>query len=127
MATTDIIRGSAYEDCDVACLARVTLNGTDATQAAITSIARKVFDLDSTTPTTATSTSAPVVASTVFDTLQTDGRWTADETGYNFRDTVAGSVITDGHRYRIEYVFTGASGEKFAIVYEVTAREMYSA
>jgi hypothetical protein len=127
MPTTDIIRGTAWEDCDVACLARITLNGANLTQAGVSSIARKVFDLSSSTPTTAIDSSAVTVNTSVFDTLQTDDRWTIDTTGYNFRDVVAGSILTSGNRYRIEYVFTGASSEKFAVVCEVTAREMYSA
>lgn len=126
MSATTITRAFVWEDGDAACMARVTLNGSNITQSTISSISRKVFDLDSATPTTAISTTTPAVASTVFNTLQTDGRWTVDAIGYNFRDTIAASVITDAHRYRVEYVVTGASGEKFVMVFVLVALEIYS-
>ena len=126
MGATDIIRGYVWEDGDVTCLARATLNGSNITQAVISSIARKVFDLDSTTPTTAVDSSSVTVASSVFDTLQTDGRWSKDSTGYNFRDTVAASVLSSAHRYRVEYVFTGSNGEKAVLLFEVSAKSIHS-
>lgn len=114
MKSTDIVTAVVWEDNDVTCLARVQLAGVNATQAVFASIKRNIYDIDSATPTTNLDGSTLTIASVVFDTLQTDGRWTEDETGYNFRTTVAGSIFTTAnHRYRIECEAVGASGEKF--------------
>jgi len=55
------------------------------------------------------------VADVVFDTLQTDARWTVDATGYNFRHTIDVSVgaafAVAGRRYLVEYQLTPAAGQ----------------
>lgn len=82
-------------------------------QATVSTITGKVFDLDSATPTTAVYTPTLVVATQVFDTLQTDGTWTLDTTGYNFAHAMpADAFPTGNHRYRVEYKITptGAAG-----------------
>lgn len=127
MAASDITRGVGWEDEDATFLARLTLNGSNITQSVISSIQRKIFDLDGPTPTTATDTTSLTVASAIFNTLQTDGRWTVDGTGYNFRDNVVASFFPSGdRRYRIEYKFTGSSGEVFFAVFEWHPREVLS-
>lgn len=126
MSASDKISGIVWEDGDVSCLARVQLNGSNVTQSVLSSITCKVFDLNSSTRTTAVSTPTVTIASSVFDTLQTDGRWTVDATGYNFRHTIAASVISSAHRYKIEYLFTGTGGEKFFVVFEASAQEVYT-
>jgi len=125
---SDAISGEVWEDTGVDCLARVVGHDGDAiTQSDVESIARKVFDLSGSTPGTAVDTSAPAVASTVYDTLQTDSRWTEDSTGYNVADTVEGSVLDTGnHRYRVEYVFTPTSGEKYAVVFDIYTKALRS-
>ena len=124
MASSDITKATVWEDGGATCLARVLGNaGTAITQASLTSIGCKVFDLNSTTPETAVSTPTVTIASAVFDTLQTDARWTVDSTGYNFLFVIAASVLTTGdHRYRVEFKFTPASGEVFWLVYELHAQ-----
>jgi hypothetical protein len=122
MAATDIEQAQIWEDNDCTCMARFTVNGSNGTQSDIASVSRKIFDRKSGTSGNA---SALTVASVVFDTLQTDGRWTKDTTGYNFRDRIAGTNFPTGDtRYVIEYQFTGASSEKFMLVYEVTTLEI---
>lgn len=117
------IKGSCWEGSGPILLARIVGNaGTAITQATVTSIACKVFDLDGTAPDTAVAEPSVAVASTVYDSLQTsDPRWTEDVTGYNFLHQVAASVITEPHRYRIEYKFTPSTGQPFYAVFEVTA------
>lgn len=96
-------------------------------QADVTSIARKIFDLDSTTPDTSLDTSAPAVAAVIFDTLQTPSTWEEDAEGYNFRDVVAASIVIEGgHRYRVEYTFTMATGKTYRKTFELTADNMRS-
>ena len=96
------------------------IRGTDGAlivQADITSIAYNVYDLDGATPHTATTTGTLTVADVVFDTLQTDERWSADGLGYNFRADVAASVPAHGgHTYLIDWNFTPASGEEFPVL-----------
>lgn len=62
------------------------------------------------------------VASVVFDTLQTDARWTADTTGYNFRHAVVANILVDPEIHMFEFTFTPASpyaSMVFPIVFEV--------
>ena len=100
-------------------------DGTALVQADITSIARKVFDLDGTAPDTPVDTSTPAVGTVIFDTLQTPSSWKEDATGYNFKDTVAATVLADGgRRYRVEYTFTLAAGGTFRPEpFELTTRD----
>ena len=119
MAIPMTIRGSAYEDGGCSIMARVTgLDGTNITQASISTITCAVFDSAG----TAAGTPSIVVANSVFDTLQTDSRWSRDDTGYNFRHDVAATVMATGDdTYRFEYLFTPATGEVFFVVANVHA------
>lgn len=55
-----------------------------------------------------------VVADVVYDTLQTDVRWTKDNVGYNFKHDVGHTITTDPDiSYRLEYKVTLASGSEF--------------
>ena len=108
------------EDTPAVCMSRVV--GTDNTvvaQADISTITCAVYDLSGATPDTAVISPAQVVADTVFDTLQTDARWTEDSTGYNFRSTVAATGFPTGnHRYRVEFKFTDTSANVFWAIFE---------
>jgi hypothetical protein len=116
---------TVFEDSGFSLMARV--QGSDAAnvqQADISSIAYSVFDLSDTT--TATATGTLTVASVVFDSLQTDARWTEDSTGYNFRWDVPASIGATGDKvYRIEIAFTPASGEVFHAVFEARTVGLY--
>jgi len=108
-----------YEDSGATLMARVL--GDDATaiqQADVSSIAYSVYDLDDTSsPSTGTLT----VSDVVYDTLQTDDRWDADTTGYNFKWAAPASLFATGDRvYKVEVAFTPASGEVFHVVWTVT-------
>lgn len=106
-----------FEDSGFFILGRVL--GDDAepiVQADISTIELTVTDLlDDSVVTSGSLT----VSDVVFDTLQTDARWTADETGYNFRyNAPASAVPNGGRRYRFEFKFTPNSGEVFHISHE---------
>ena len=128
MATVMPVKGSCWEGSGPWLLARVVGQaGSAVTQASLSSITCKVFDLQGAAPGTAVSEPTVTISSAVFDSLQTDARWTEDATGYNFAHQVASSVVADGgHAYRVEYKFTPASGQTFYVVFEVHASDVRS-
>ena len=128
MNPTDIVQQAIWEDGGATCMGRFKFQGavTSFLIANIASISRAIFDTKAAVPTTALSTDALTVASTVFDTLQTDGRWTEDESGYNFRDTIAGSNFASSTVYRVEYWFTSTGGSLFLAVFKLDAQERWA-
>ncbi len=112
---------TVLEDSDFSLMFRVY--GADAaaiTRASLTSITYTVWDLDATDPTSSVDSGTLTVADVVFDTLQSDDRWTTDDVGYNFRHDVADTVCsTGGHTYRIEHKFTASGGQIFFLVSRV--------
>lgn len=122
-----VAQQSLWQTGDVVEMARFEIDGVDAVRASVSTIRRKLFDLSGDTPGVAVADDPIMVASVVFDTLQTGPEWTQDTTGYNFRDIILLSKFpVDGRTYRIEYKCTRASGETFFLVFEHPAREVYS-
>src|SRR5438552_2294404 len=125
MAQT-LIKGKILENSSVTLLARVRDNaGALITKVAISSIAAKVFNR----------TTGDLVATNlldkntcVFDTLQTDSRWTADSDGYNFAATLSGTNFPDGNvTYRVEIKATPTSGDPFYIgAWDLQSVNIYS-
>ena len=58
------------------------------------------------------------IASVIFDTLQTDARWTEDSTGYNFAYEVPGAKFSAVGNAHIEIVFDPVTGEDFSATWE---------
>ncbi len=127
MSAKDIETAYGWKDGDATCLARVKLDGSNLTQATTTTITRTVFlkALDSGAAREVVSAAALlVVASVVFDALQTDDRWDRDNTGYNFRDTVASTVFTLADRtYEVLYSFAGSGGQVFVVRFDIQTRQ----
>lgn len=118
--------GSVWEDSGAYLMARILAgdDGLAAQQADISSISYVVYDQDDLTVATTTTTSL-TVSTVVFDTLQTDARWTVDTTGYNFGWAAPAALFpTGGKVYRTELKFTPASGEAYHLVYKVRARSI---
>ena len=117
--TISVNKVSAYEDGGVSLMARHRGNdGAYITRTSLNSISVKVFDKSD--PSTTLQSTTLNVSTVVFDTLQTDTRWTKDSTGYNFRHDVPGSWLESGNKtYRIEYKFDPVAGEDFFLVFEV--------
>lgn len=110
-----------YEDSGAYLMARVLGgDGSAVQQADVSSIAYSVYDSDDTSsPATGTLT----VANVVYDTLQTDSRWTADATGYNVGWSAPASLFPTGDRvYLVEVAVTPASGEVYHLRWDVTTR-----
>lgn len=84
-------------------------------QADVTSIAAKVFDLDSETPNTPTDTETLTVSSVVLDTVVTTNViWTKDSIGYNFLHDLSHTYFPEGgRRYRVEYKVVLADDQQF--------------
>ena len=121
MALTVPAKGTIWEDGAATCMARVLGNaGTAITQASLTAITYKIYDIDSDTPTTVVSSGTVTISTDVFDTLQTGARWTIDSTGYNYLTTFAASnFATPNHRYVIEVTFDPTSGDNFPCVFQI--------
>lgn len=106
-STPRVYEGSFYEKSRPTLLARVVdADGSTIKIATTTSIAVSIREYDD--PSNELATDVPVVATTVFDTLQTGDVWQEDETGYNFKYTIPLAKMTeaDQYTYLVEVVFT---------------------
>jgi hypothetical protein len=114
------------EDSSVVVMARVLATDRQfAVQADVSAIALKVADF---TTAEETHDATLVVADTVFNTLQTDARWTVDSTGYNFRYTVPYTAFPTGDRtYRIEALFVLSDGARGKVPWQVRAERSRTA
>ncbi len=113
--------GTVFKGGSATCLARVV--GHDAaavTRTDISSIEYSIYLLDADDPDSRTVLSGhDAVAvdkiTTVFDSLQTDARWTRDTTGYNFRHTIdvtsSAAFTLAGRDYLVEYRLTPYTGQ----------------
>jgi hypothetical protein len=121
MPAVTIWKGAGFEDSGASPMARVVGNdGENIVQADITTIFRTIHN--AATGTVVQASTEITVADVVFDTLQTDSRWTYDATGYNFRDAVpAAQLATGSEVYQIEYKFTPDSGEVWHVVFQLAA------
>lgn len=129
ITSPNVVEFDALEDAPVTYFARVRNTiGTLLTQATTTGITCKVFRLSEEDDPEELFTPSVVVASSVFDTLQTGDVWDIDATGYNFRHVLSGSNFpAPATVYRVEYVVTPTSGEAFPLKpLEVRTREFYS-
>jgi hypothetical protein len=91
---------------------RVYVDGAAMVQADLGTIEYAV--INDSTKEVITALTSLTVANVVFDTLQTDARWTKDNTGYNFRHDVGHTIMTDPDiSYRLEYKVTLSGGSEF--------------
>lgn len=115
------IYGTVHKGATTTILARIVDNAAaNVTQSAITSGTYSIFLLDDDDVDVRTAIAnhqdvSLTVASVIFDTLQTDARWTVDATGYNFRHTIDVSTneafTIAGRNYLVEYLLTPTSGQ----------------
>lgn len=110
-------KGRVLENSAATLLARVQDNdGADITAADISTITVKTYKADGTLVATVT----PTVADVVYDTLQTDARWTGDG-GYNVALPLEGTNWPEPGIYRVIVTYTPASGYAYADRWELTA------
>lgn len=121
---------TVFENGGGVLMADVTgVDGTAITQATISAITCKVYDVAD--PSSATSEPAVVVATSIFDAYQTDARWnlTAEEAsnGYNFLFAFPVNTFPDPNvTYQVEFMFTPTSGVAFPIVARGDVIELFS-
>lgn len=122
MPGATIIKGTVFEDSGASAMARIVDNdGTLILQADFGTITYGVFDMSD----PGASSNSLTVATVVFDTLQTDSRWTIDTAGYNFRHDIPASDFGSGAKnYRFEYKFAPSSGEAFHVVFEIATKDL---
>jgi hypothetical protein len=66
------------------------------------------------------------VVDCVFDTLQTDARWTTDSIGYNIAVPVDASALPDGDIvYQMQVTLCPLAGERFRIVSRVKTKPVF--
>lgn len=122
LETVIVNQGSTF-----AVMYRVMVDGDEMVQADVDTIEYAIYNDD--TREVVLALASLTVANVVFDTLQTDERWTVDTDGYNFRHDVSHSLLTDPDvTYRIEYKITLDGGSEFYLnPIRVRLEEMYSA
>lgn len=114
--------GSVYQGCAAEVWAHIKRRNTsfvlvDIVQADLTSITYKVTR-DGVVVVAQTTV---VIATSVYDTLQTGSAWRGDSAGLNFAHTVPGTAFPDGGAtYDIEYLFTPTAGGVFPVLVRVT-------
>lgn len=125
--------GVVLEREDVYFLARVyTPDGTllvEADTTVATCLNVSVFLTSGAAPVTAVySASAQDGTNEIFDTLQTDGYWTLDSTGYNFRYRLLYATygLLGGASYRVEFRITTTSFGTIPLAYELYVKPMVS-
>jgi hypothetical protein len=120
--TVIVNQGSTF-----AIMYRVMVDGDEMVQADVDTIEYAIYNDD--TREAVLALTSLTVANVVFNTLQTDERWTVDTEGYNFRHDVSHSLLTDPDiTYRIEYKITLDGGSEFYLnPVRVRLEEMYSA
>jgi hypothetical protein len=65
------------------------------------------------------------VSAVVFDALQTDGRWSLDSTGYNFRHDIGTTTFTTGGEYVIQYTVTPSGGNAVIVQVSVSVKGVF--
>lgn len=129
MANASDIYGAAFKNGAATLLARIVgAAGAAIVQADINSIRYSVYllddeDADSRTPVAGHSDAALTVADVVFNSLQTDVRWTVDGTGYNFRHALDVSAhpafAVAGRRCLVEYRLTPVAGQVIIVRFRI--------
>lgn len=59
------------------------------------------------------------IGATIFNTLQTDSRWTADAIGYNIAVAIDGSFFPIEGNYRVEILLIPTAGSSITIAWDI--------
>ncbi len=129
MPIGEILYSEAFEGSDIWTLARpagpdnVVLLKDDVTKVDIS-----IFDVDTPTTTEHNEPGGITLANVMETSLQTDGYWTKDATGYTLkhRVTFAEHGMEGGHSYRVEYDLTTVNFGKLPLLHIVKCRSLSS-
>ena len=121
-----VIQGFVFERASTLLLARVeNPDGDLVTRASLASISRQIHKVSVTPPVPVGSEVTETIADVVFDTLQTDDRWTLDSLGYNFAAELSKTDLPENGVYRVEYeLVTVAGSKRYWVIFEITAHEV---
>jgi hypothetical protein len=98
--------------------------GVPISQSQVTSISVAVWNVETST---LIATTTPSVSSCVFDSFQTDGRWSIDAIGYNFAANIDGTSFNVGDNvFQIQATITPITGDPYVITARVQTRPVFS-
>lgn len=126
MPSPNIHKAEFFEDSGGSLMARVV--GPDAATVTSTMLSGITYSVyDTAEPSTSlVNASTLTIANVIYDTLQTDARWTRDATGYNFRYDAQSTELPAGKKkYRFEFRFAPVSGQPFHTAWEITTVDLY--
>lgn len=99
------------EDSSCSLMQRVHADGANIVQSDLSSITYKILNTETGEE---EDSGTLTVSDVVYNSLQTDSRWEADDTGYNFKHDLSHSAFPDPNViYVVEYVFTLTGGNQF--------------
>lgn len=126
-ANPRVFRNAVWEAGTKFPRARLTDRNDDVvTQSSFTgTVALNVYDLSSSTPTTAVLSTTRTVAGTVSNSLL---GWTLDSDGYNFSDSITSNEVAweGGHTYRISYLLTHSTEGLYPVVFDIRCEPLVS-
>lgn len=105
---------TGWQGTDTPFAAHIQIAGVDITQSGISAATYTVIFSDGTVEANAV---ALTVSAVVFNTLQTDARWTVDSTGYNLLFTVPAACFPNAGDYTVRCDLTPSGGNPFPAVY----------
>lgn len=85
----------------------------------------RVYDLSSTTPSTAVFSNTVAVSSVVFNSLQS---WDVDSEGYNFQTEITSNNVSweGGHLYRVSALLPHSSQGYIPVLFDITVVPLLS-
>ena len=129
MPNANDIYGTAFKNGSAVLMARIVdSDGEAIVQAGVSAIEYSIYELDPCRPDNLTVVAGHDgveldASDVVFDTLQTGGLWTVDETGYNFRHEIdvtgTEAFPTAGVHYQVRYEITPVGGQKTIVRFQL--------
>lgn len=105
---------TGWQNTDTPFAAHVQIAGVDITQSGISAASYTVISSSGAVLANAV---ALTVSAVVFNALQTDARWTADNTGYNLLFTVPATYFPSAGDYTVRCDLTPSGGNPFPAAY----------
>lgn len=129
-----VVTGTSYERGSTILMARIV--GRDRTpivQATLNALSYEVWNILEVPTRKIVSETALTISGVIYNTLQTDERWTVDDEGYNFlyelpavslENRRTWTAATKDWFYRVEFKFDPLVGEDFWGIFEIQAKDV---